>query len=76
MGLYPANGIYIINLVYKGDIMRKRNDIIIMYYKCKYCSNDVTIPRQIGRKRNDGHVKDMWCPYCKNESKFIEIGQY
>lgn len=56
--------------------MRKRNDIIIMYYRCKNCQNDLTIPRQIGRKRNEHHIKDMWCPYCKIDSKFIEIGQY
>mgnify|MGYP007056213182 CR=1 FL=1 len=56
--------------------MKKRNDLIIMYYRCDNCQNDVTVPRQTGRRRENGHVKDMWCPWCKVESKFIELGRY
>ena len=56
--------------------MKKRNDIIIVYYRCNQCNHNVTIPRQIGRKRGIGHLKDMWCPYCKVEAKFTEVGQY
>ena len=56
--------------------MKKRNDIIIMYYKCNQCHHDVTVPRQNGRQRGEGHPKDMWCPFCKVPSKFMEIGQY
>lgn len=54
--------------------MKKRNDLLIMYYRCCVCNKQITIPRQKGRLRGEGHIKDLWCPYCKVDSKFSEIG--
>ena len=54
--------------------MRKRNGYFIVYYKCKYCGNEFTIPRQVSKMRGVGHIKDIWCPWCKEKRKFVETG--
>lgn len=54
--------------------LKKRKDGIIVYYRCVYCGNEMTVPRRKSRKRGDGHIKDLWCPWCKVDAKFTEIG--
>lgn len=54
--------------------LKKRKDGIIVYYRCKCCGKEVTIPRQKSRQRGIGHIKDLWCPWCKTKEKFVEIG--
>ena len=54
--------------------MRKRNDYLIMYYRCNSCGREFTIPRHKGSLRGKNHIKDLWCPWCKANTKFVEIG--
>ena len=60
----------------KGDVMRKRSNMVTSYMTCRECGKLFPIMRNVGYMRKKGHLKDMWCPYCMKEVKFIEKREF